>query len=86
MTSPVSHRGLWLVWLWLSVLTLLLAWLADWRADGHAVALLALAGAWLKGVAVAEEFMALRHAPLWLRSCVHGWLLLVCGGLLTSFL
>ncbi|MFC3531006.1 cytochrome C oxidase subunit IV family protein [Vogesella facilis] len=86
MTSPVSHRGLWLTWLWLTVLTLLLAWLADWHAPGHAVALLALVGAWLKGVAVVEQFMALRHAPLWLRGCVHGWLLLVCGGLLAGFL
>ena len=84
MIFPVSHRGLWLTWLWLCLLTLLLAWLADWH--GHAVAVLALSGAWLKGVAVVEQFMALRRAPLWLRGSVHGWLLLVCGGLLASFL
>ncbi|WP_174874573.1 cytochrome C oxidase subunit IV family protein [Vogesella oryzae] len=86
MTFPVSRYRLWLTWLWLSMLTLLLAWLADWPAPGHAVALLALCGAWLKGVAVVEQFMALRHAPWWLRGTVHGWLLLVCGGLLASFL
>ncbi|SCK19299.1 cytochrome C oxidase subunit IV family protein [Vogesella sp. LIG4] len=86
MTYFVSRHRLWLTWLWLSVLTLLLAWLADWQQGGHLVAVLALAGAWLKGVAVAEQFMSLRSAPLWLRGTVHGWLLLVCGGLLAGFL
>ena len=51
----------------------------------HLLATLALGGAWLKGVAIVESLMALRHAPLWLRGIVHGWLLLVCGGLLISF-
>jgi hypothetical protein len=41
--------------------------------------------AWLKGWAVIEHYMGLRHAPRWLRAGVHGWLLLVTGVLLLSF-
>ena len=50
------------------------------------LAVLALGGAWLKGVVIVESFMALRDAPGWLRASVHGWLTLLCGGLSASFL
>lgn len=83
-SSPITPP-VWPVWLWLSSLTVLLALLSEWHPDSHAVAVLALGGAWFKGVAIIESFMALRHAPRWLRGVVHGWLLLVCGGLLLGF-
>ncbi|RKQ60879.1 hypothetical protein [Vogesella indigofera] len=85
MNSSRISPPVWPVWLWLSSLTLLLALLSEWHGSGTLLATLALGGAWLKGVAIVESLMALRHAPLWLRGIVHGWLLLVCGGLLISF-
>ena len=51
----------------------------------RSLAWLALGGAWLKGVAIIESWMALRQAPRWLRAVVHGWLWLVCAGLALSF-
>ncbi|GHD80912.1 hypothetical protein ACFSQE_08715 [Vogesella fluminis] len=85
MNSPRISPPVWPAWLWLSALTLLLALLSESHTGGVLLAVLTLGGAWLKGVAIIESLMALRHAPLWLRGIVHGWLLLVCGGLLISF-
>lgn len=72
------YRSTLLIWLALCALTLAMGtWLP--------LATLALAAAWLKGVLVADGFMALRCAPLWLRGAVHGWLAVVCGALMLSF-
>lgn len=86
MTSPHLHRIYWRLWLALLLLTAVLARLADTLAPGPLLLTLALGGAWLKGMLVAEHYMGLRRAPLWLRAAVHGWLLLVCGGILLTFL
>ncbi len=76
----------WLLWAWLSGLTLLAAALAEsGQLSQHWLAPLVLGFAWLKGWAVIEHYMGLRHAPRWLRASVHGWLLLVTGVLLLSF-
>lgn len=76
----------WLLWAWLSGLTLLAASLAEsGQLSQHWLAPLVLGFAWLKGWAVIEHYMGLRHAPRWLRAGVHGWLLLVTGVLLLSF-
>ncbi|AQR65540.1 hypothetical protein BXU06_11115 [Aquaspirillum sp. LM1] len=84
--SPaMTPRPVWPVWLYLSALTLALAALAEWHSHA-ALAVVALGGAWLKGVAIIESFMALCDAPGWLRASVHGWLALLCGGLSASFL
>lgn len=85
MSSVPSPAPVWPLWLALSSLTLLLAALTDWHPGGPALAWLALGGAWLKGVAIIESWMALRQAPRWLRAVVHGWLWLVCAGLALSF-
>lgn len=47
--------------------------------------IVALAMAWIKGFLVAEHFMELRHAPLYLRLFVQLWLALACGGLMLAF-
>lgn len=86
MTSPHLHRIYWRLWLALLLLTAVLALLADTLAPGPLLLTLALGGAWLKGTLVAEHYMGLRRAPRWLRAAVHGWLLLVCGGILLTFL
>lgn len=86
MTSPHVHRIYWRLWLALLLLTAVLARLADTLPPGPLLLTLALGGAWLKGTLVAEHYMGLRHAPRWLRAAVHGWLLLVCGGILLTFL
>ena len=85
MSSVPSPAPVWPLWLALSSLTLLLAALTDWHPGGPALAWLAQGGAWLKGVAIIESWMALRQAPRWLRAVVHGWLWLVCAGLALSF-
>jgi hypothetical protein len=82
-TCPLTQ---WLLWAWLSGLTLLAAALAEsGQLSQHWLAPLVLGFAWLKGWAVIEHYMGLRHAPRWLRAGVHGWLLLVTGVLLLSF-
>lgn len=86
MTSPHVYRIRWQLWLALLLLTAALAYLAATLAPGPVLLVLALCGAWLKGTLVAEHYMGLRHAPRWLRAAVHGWLLLVCGGILLTFL
>lgn len=77
MTHSPNYRTVWQVWLWLSTLTLLAAWLTDLSLPRHLLPIAALVAAWLKGQAIIEHFMGLKSAPGWLRWLVHGWL----GGL-----
>lgn len=80
--TPFTQTGLWLL---LSGLTLLAAWLAEGGRLPH-LALIALGLAWLKGVLLVERYMGLRDAPCWLRALVQGWLALVSAALLLSFI
>lgn len=79
--APGTQRALWLL---LSLLTVLAAWLAE---DGNPrrLALIVLALAWFKGVLLVEYYMGLRHAPRWLHALVQGWLAVVSSALLLSF-
>lgn len=81
--TPSPYRPTVLTWLALCALTLAVTTLGT--ASALHLATLALAAAWLKGVLVADGFMALRRAPLWLRGTVHGWLAVVCAALMLSF-
>ena len=80
--TPSVQIGLWLL---LSGLTLLAAWLAE-GGRSPSLALIALGLAWFKGVLLVEHYMGLRHAPRWLRALVQGWLALVSAALLLSFI
>ena len=86
MNYPAPSRQ-WLLWLWLSGLTLMAALLAEQGLSlgQGALARLVLLLAWVKGFTVIEHYMGLRHAARWLRLVVHGWLLLVTGLLILSF-
>ncbi|EEG09991.1 hypothetical protein FuraDRAFT_1007 [Pseudogulbenkiania ferrooxidans 2002] len=86
MNALRDFPTVWRVWLWLTALTLLAAFLADAHLTPGHLALAALSVAWLKGLAIVEHYMALRHAPAWLRLTVHGWLALVSAVLIFSFL
>ena len=73
----------------ITVILLALTGLAAWLAEsGTALPLrlgiVALAMAWIKGFLVAEHFMELRHAPLYLRLFVQLWPALACGGLMMA--
>ncbi|MFM2324637.1 MAG: hypothetical protein RL244_1516 [Pseudomonadota bacterium] len=86
MRSYRFPPGLAVVTAILLTLTGIAAWLAE---SGTALPLrlgiVALAMAWIKGFLVAEHFMELRHAPLYLRLFVQLWLALACGGLMLAF-
>ncbi|HJV07732.1 cytochrome C oxidase subunit IV family protein [Paludibacterium denitrificans] len=86
MNYPSSTRQF-LLWLWLSGLTVMAALLAEQNLSlRHGVlAPLVLLLAGIKGFTVIEHYMGLRYAPRWLRLLVHGWLLLVTGLLILSF-
>ncbi|WP_024302114.1 cytochrome C oxidase subunit IV family protein [Pseudogulbenkiania sp. MAI-1] len=86
MNALRDFSAVWWVWLWLTVLTLLAAFLAEAHLTPGHLAVAALSTAWLKGLAIVEHYMALRHAPAWLRLAVHGWLALVSALLIVSFL
>ncbi|ASJ24367.1 cytochrome C oxidase subunit IV family protein [Laribacter hongkongensis] len=73
------------LWLLLSLLTVFTAWLAEGSHLPH-LALAVLGLAWFKGALLIEYYMGLRHAPLWLRLLVQGWLAVVSAALLFSFL
>ncbi|CUA82348.1 MULTISPECIES: cytochrome C oxidase subunit IV family protein [Gulbenkiania] len=85
MKTVSVYRGVAAVWLGLAALTLGLAALSGTAVPHRLLAELALAGAWLKGGVIAETFMGLSQAPLWLRLVVQGWLATVCGALIASF-
>lgn len=86
MRSIRFPRSLAIVTLLLLALTALAAFLAESHPRlPVGLGVVAIAMAWIKGWLVAEHFMELRHAPLFLRLLVLGWLSLVCGGLMVAF-
>lgn len=87
----MQHHTPWHTVVAVTMALLALTGISAWMAESGArlpvpVGVIALAFAWIKGGLVAEHFMELRHAPWVLRSLVHGWLTVVCGGLLLVFL
>lgn len=79
LTQAPTPRRATIIWLLLIAATLTTWTLGDQGAAGPKVAGVLLAIAFLKGRAVALDFMALKHAPMIWRLLVEGWLLLVCA-------
>lgn len=75
------------VWLVLVLATGISFTIGD--SGGDALGTLAVSGlmalAVVKGWLVIDEFMGLRGAPPLWRRLMLGWLLLVCGGILTAY-
>ncbi|MDD2885259.1 MAG: cytochrome C oxidase subunit IV family protein [Dechloromonas sp.] len=81
MSSTETHstaRRTAALWLLLILATLLTWHLGENQGGGLLTAAL-LGIALIKGLIVAFDFMALRHAPPLWRILVGGWLLLVCA-------
>ena len=67
-----------IIWLLLIVATVATWTLGEQGAAGPKVAGVLFAIAFLKGRAIALDFMGLKHAPLLWRLLAEGWLVLVC--------
>jgi hypothetical protein len=79
------------VWLILSVLTVVSWWLGPARhagppAPNTAVTVAVLALGLFKARLIIRHFMEVRTAPLWLRLASDGWLVVLWGGVLAVYL
>ena len=74
-----SPRRATIIWLLLIVATVATWTLGEQGAAGPKVAGVLFAIAFLKGRAIALDFMGLKHAPLLWRLLAEGWLVLVCA-------
>lgn len=84
--SPATPRAAHLVYAFLLAATGLTWFLGETGAAGPAVMAVLMGAALLKGLAVAGEFMELRHAPRLWQAVVAGWLIFVTGCLAAAYL
>jgi hypothetical protein len=89
--SNQSNKRLVIVWLILTLLTLIYVWL-DGAADENGtlkasavVTVSAIAIALIKVRIIFRELMEVRHAPVWLCRLTDGWVVLVATCLLGSY-
>lgn len=73
------------VFIVLALMTLVTWQVGEQGGQGTGIVAFVLGLAMLKGMLVAREFMALRHAPRLWQALVLGWLLLVCGLILVAY-
>lgn len=84
--SPATPHAAHLVYAFLLAATGLTWFLGETGAAGPAVMAVLMGAALLKGLAVAGEFMELRHAPRLWQAVVAGWLFFVTGCLAAAYL
>ena len=73
------------VYIALALMTLATWQVGEQGGSGTGIVAFVLGLAVLKGMLVAREFMALRHAPRLWQALVLGWLMLVCGLILVAY-
>ena len=90
-SATASQRAVSVVWLALTVVTVLSWWLAPARTGGPATAsvpitLAVAALAVVKSRLIIRYFMEVRHAPRWLRAATDAWLLVLWAAILGVYL
>lgn len=94
MTTKVStseSRGITVVWLALSAITVVSWWLAPGHSGGHAgasipITVLAIVLGFVKCRLIIRYFMEVRTAPKWLRHSTDAWLLTLWTAVLAIYL
>lgn len=76
--SPVDIRTATRVWLLLVAITLMTLLVGESGWSGLVATGMVLAGAYVKGQLVVDQFMGLRRVRLPWRLAMYGWLLLIC--------
>jgi hypothetical protein len=77
-----------LTWIWLALMafTILTYTISKSNYSGTWVVVLLLVTVFIKGHWIIADFMELRHAGLLWRVLAHGWLILVCAGILAAYM
>ena len=83
MTRIYNIHNIWLVLLLLTISTYILGKL---EFSGTLIAFTILLTAAIKATFIIRDYMGLRGVSILWRSIMYGWLLIVCGGIATSYI